>query len=86
VHHIAIGRNVPLNEIVTLLLDLAPEGVVGFVPHTDARAQALFRGREEIFRAYTLENFRRLLRSRARIVREQPVPGGDRTLIWYSSR
>lgn len=86
VHHIAIGRNVPLEEVVALLLDLAPEGVVGFVPHTDARAQALFRGREEIFRAYTLDNFRLLVRSRARIVREQGLLGSDRMLIWYSSR
>ena len=81
VHHIAIGRNVPLEEVVALLLDLAPEGVVGFVPHTDARAQALFRGREEIFRAYTLDNFRLLVRSRARIVREQGLLGSDRMLI-----
>jgi ribosomal protein L11 methylase PrmA len=86
VHHMAIGRNVPLEELVALLVDLAPEGVVGFVPHTDARARALFRGREEIFRAYTLDNFRSLLRSRARIVREQGLPGSDRMLIWFSSR
>lgn len=86
VHHIAIARNVPLDEIVTWLTTLAPEGVVGFVPHTDSRAQALFRGRDDIFRSYTLENFVSLLSARARIVRQEFLPGGGRALIWFSTR
>lgn len=86
VHHIAIARNISLDEIVTLLTTLAPEGIVGFVPHTDSRAQALFRGREDIFRAYTLDNFVSLLQSRARIVRQQPIPGSGRVLISFSTR
>ena len=93
IHHIAIARNVPLDEIVGLLTTLAPEGVIGFVPHTDSRARALFKGREDIFRAYTLENFLSLLRARARIVRLQPVAGGlqasgqgGRVLIEFSTR
>ena len=94
VHHIA-ARNVPLDEIVELLTTLAPEGVIGFVPHTDSRARALFKGREDIFRDYTLENFLSLLHARARIVRQQPVlvAGGlqiseqnDRVLIEFSTR
>jgi ribosomal protein L11 methylase PrmA len=86
VHHIAIARNIPLDEIVSLLTTVAPQGVVGFVPPTDRRAQALFRGREDIFRAYTLDNFLSLLQQRARIVRREPVPGTDRVLIWFSTQ
>jgi ribosomal protein L11 methylase PrmA len=86
VHHIAIARNVPLAEIVALLTTLAPEGVVGFVPPHDPRAQALFRGREAIFREYTLENFIRLLQQRARLVRRETIPASDRTLLWFSTR
>ena len=86
VHHIAIARNVPLDEVVALLTTVAPEGVIGFVPHTDRRAQALFRGRDDIFRAYTLENFVALLGARARIVRQEVIPEGGRALIWFSTR
>ena len=85
VHHIAIARNIPLDEIATLLTTLAPQGVIGFVPNTDRRAQALFHGREEIFRAYTLENFLGLLQQKARIVKQEPVPGTERMLIWFST-
>jgi len=84
VHHIAIARNVPLPEVVSLLTTLAPEGVVGFVPPTDSRARALFRGREEIFRGYTLENFLGLLRQHARVAKQQPVPDSERMLVWFS--
>lgn len=86
VHHIAIARNIPLDEIVTLLTTTAPDGVIGFVPHTDQRAQALFRGREEIFRAYTLENLLSLLQSRARVVRQQPIGDTGRVLLSFSTR
>ena len=86
VHHIAIARNVPLDEIVTLLTTTAPAGVIGFVPPTDARARALFHGREDIFREYTLENFVSLLGRRARIVAQQQIPGSSRVLIAFSVR
>ena len=86
VHHIALARNVPLDEVVALLTTLAPEGVIGFVPHTDRRAQELFRGRHEVFRAYTFENFISLLSAPARIVRQDFVPGGGRALVWFSTQ
>ncbi len=86
VHHLAITRNAPLEEIVAMLTDLAPEGVVGFVPCTDQRGQSLFHGREDMFRSYTLENFLVLLRSRARIVRQETLPGSERVLVWFSTR
>jgi ribosomal protein L11 methylase PrmA len=85
VHHLAIARNVPLAEIVRLLTRLAPDGVVGFVPPTDARAAALFRGREEIFQSYSLDTFVTLLRRHARIVVQRQVPGTERVLLRFST-
>lgn len=84
-HHLAIARNIPLAEVVSLVTSLAPAGVVGFVPPTDDRARALFHGREEIFRGYTVESFLGLLQQRARIVRRESIPGSARALIWFST-
>jgi ribosomal protein L11 methylase PrmA len=86
VHHIAIARNVPVDQVVSFLTTLAAEGVVGFVPPNDSRARPLFRGREEIFRDYTFETFLALLQQRARIVKRASIPGGERTLLWFSTR
>src|SRR5436853_195116 len=82
VHHLA-ARNAPLGEIIELLTAIAPEGVIGFVPRTDARARQLFSARDDLFASYTLENFVALLRGRARIVRQEVLPGSERVLIWF---
>jgi ribosomal protein L11 methylase PrmA len=86
VHHMAIARNVPLEGIVEFLTRLAPEGVVGFVPPTDLRARALFRGRDALFADYSTDQFVTALRRRARIVREIVVPGTDRVLLRFTAR
>ena len=85
-HHVVAGRNAPLDQMVTLLTDLASDGVVGFVPKTDARARSLFAGRDEVFREYTVRNFLALLGARARIVQQQVIPDTDRMLVWFSRR
>lgn len=85
VHHLA-ARNAPLGEIIELLTAIAPEGVIGFVPRTDARARQLFSARDDMFASYTLENFVALLRGRARIVQQEVLPGSERVLIWFSTR
>lgn len=86
VHHIAIGRNVPLPGVVDLLVRVSGEGVIGFVPPTDGRASALFRGRDLLFEGYTLDNFIAALSRRARILARQNIPGSDRVLLRYSTK
>jgi ribosomal protein L11 methylase PrmA len=85
VHHLAIGRNVPLMEIVQFLTGLAPDGVVGFVPPTDRRAHALFHGRNAMFGTYTLDHFMMTLRRCARVVRQVTIPGTERVLFHFTT-
>lgn len=83
VHHLAIGKNVPLPEVVDWLLALAPQGVVEFVPKSDAMVMELLRFRQDIFENYNTDYFKQCLRERARIVRCETVAQSDRTLIWF---
>jgi ribosomal protein L11 methylase PrmA len=85
IHHLAIGRNVPLPEIVTWLTGLAPCGVVEFVPKEDPMIQQMLMLREDIFDDYSYEIFRALLCEHAQIVREQSVSTSGRVLLWYDS-
>ena len=41
IHHLAIGRNVPLPRIAAWLVSLAPRGLVEFVPQGDPRVDDL---------------------------------------------
>ena len=57
VHHIAIGRNVPLEAIADWFAQLAPEAIVEFVPKGDPMVDFLLASREDVFPGYTLEGF-----------------------------
>ncbi|MDH5411238.1 MAG: class I SAM-dependent methyltransferase, partial [Alphaproteobacteria bacterium] len=83
VHHLAIGRNVPLPDVVDWLVDMAPQGVVEFVPKNDSMIQRMLMLREDVFDDYGYDQFSSHLKTRARIVREQQVSQSGRMLVWY---
>lgn len=82
IHHIAIGRNVPLDMATDWLVDMAPVGIIEFPHKEDPMVQTLLAQREDIFPRYGNDNFRDLLSRRARIVNTIDVLP-TRTLYWY---
>jgi hypothetical protein len=86
VHHLAIGRNIPLEEVVAWLVGLAPNGIIEFVPKADPMVQRLLRLREDIFDDYTEEVFAKHLRARTEIVRVVEVSATGRRLFWFTRR
>ncbi|MEV0325726.1 methyltransferase [Micromonospora echinospora] len=84
VHHLAIGRNVPLPEVVDALVELTRPGgriVVEFVHPRDPMARRLLANKPVgIFPDYRCEVFERLLGARCRITRRLDLPSGTRTL------
>lgn len=83
VHHLAIARNIPLNQIVDWLLDLAPQGLIEFVPKEDPLLQEMLQLRADIFVDYTLDHFLGYLRQRGKIIEVVPLKNSKRCLIWY---
>jgi ribosomal protein L11 methylase PrmA len=83
-HHLVIGRNVPLPEVVCWLVGLAPQGVIEFVPKEDPKVQELLQLRQDIFLDYTEENFLTAVRSLARIERTSARSAMGRLLVQYS--
>ncbi len=82
-HHLAIARNVPLDQVVSWLVSLAPHGVIEFVQKSDPTVQQLLNLREDIFTDYTQEAFEAALNKKARIVRSEEVAATGRTLFWF---
>lgn len=83
VHHLAISRNIPLEQVIDWLVDLAPQGIIEFVQKSDPMVQELLRLREDIFERYTEEAFIRRLESRAKIMKIATVSAADRRLFWF---
>ena len=83
IHHIAIGRNIPLDMALDWLIAMAPTGVIEFPPKSDPMVQRLLSQREDIFPNYEEANFLVLLNQRARIIRSKHLSEGGRLLVWY---
>ncbi len=82
-HHLAIGRNVPLPQVVGWLTGLAPAGVIEFVEKSDPTIQRMLALREDIFTDYTVEAFEAALRDKARIERSEIVSASGRRLYLF---
>lgn len=83
IHHLTIGKNIPLEQVIDWLLSLALHGLIEFVPKTDVMARSLLQNRDDIFPEYTLENFRKIVKFKASIVSEIAIPNSDRVLFEY---
>ena len=85
-HHLAIGRNIPLDQVVGWLTSLAPQGVIEWVEKTDSTVQRMLALREDIFDRYDNRTFEAELRRNARIVKVATVSEEGRRLYWYDRR
>lgn len=83
VHHLAIGRNIPLDFILSEITKLADQGVIEFVPKEDLMVQQLLLGRPDIFPDYNCQEFEELLQRRASSVSRVKIPGSARILYTY---
>ena len=82
-HHLAFRNNIPLDQLVDWIIDLAPMGVIEFIPKNDPMAKRLLTLRDDIFSEYTLENFLSCITRRAQIIKSTVVSESGRSLVWY---
>jgi ribosomal protein L11 methylase PrmA len=83
-HHLVLGRNLPLEQVLDWLVALAPRGVVEFVPKQDPMAAQLITWKPNVAPDYDRETVVRMLRERARIEREEVVTASGRVLFAYA--
>lgn len=83
IHHLAFTNNVPLSQVIDWIVDLAPTGVIEFVPKSDPMAKRLLTLRDDIFQDYSHEQLLSCLTRKTKVVKTQVVSESGRTLIWY---
>ena len=83
IHHLVIGRNIPLEEFVRWVCGLAPRGLIEFVPKSDPMAEGLLLDREDIFARYDREHFDGALGEHASVVKAHDLPGAGRTILEF---
>lgn len=83
IHHLAIAHNIPLPEVVSWLVSLAPTGIIEFVQKSDPTVQAMLMLKGDIFPDYTEDFFIKLLSEKATIVKTCLISQTGRRLFWY---
>ncbi len=84
IHHLVIGRNIPMAEFIGWVCSLARRGLIEFVPKTDPMVQGLLRHREDIFHDYSQENIESILRNTCTRVVLHTLQSTDRIIYEYS--
>ena len=83
IHHIVIGRNIPVRAFVDWLADLGANVILEFVSPDDPMVRALTVNKRphEIHRDYNETDLRSYLGERFAIESEEELPGGTRRLF-----
>jgi ribosomal protein L11 methylase PrmA len=80
IHHLAIGKNLPLAMIASYFASLAPTLIIEFVPKEDEKLVHMLSTREDIFEDYTTDNFEQQFLSHFEIIKRTVIPGTARVL------
>lgn len=80
VHHLVIGKNIPLPMLAAWFRDIAPRLIIEFVPKEDEKVQQMLKSREDVFDHYTRTDFENAFSPYFDIQASKPIPGTDRVL------
>ena len=83
-HHLAIAKNIPINQIIDWHLQIAPIGLIEFVPKNDITIKKMLSLKNDIFPNYNIDNFRNILEKKSTIVKENNISESGRTIFEYS--
>ena len=84
-HHLAIAKNIPLEQLVKWLINIAPKGLIEFVPKNDQTIRKMLLLKGDIFKDYNEENFKNLILRNAKIVSEKKISESGRKIFEYST-
>ena len=82
-HHLAIAKNIPLENLIDWFLDIAPKGLIEFVPKEDETIKIMLRFRKDIFEEYTEDIFKKILLKKAKIIKINNIENSLRKIYEY---
>ena len=82
IHHLAIGRNVPLPELVAWFASFEADLVIEFVAPEDAMVEQLLRNRDELDFGYTRDHFEACVAEHFVVAETEGLQSGTRTLYY----
>jgi len=81
IHHLAIGKNIPFENIAQLFKSLGRYLIVEFIPKEDEKIRLMLRNRKGIFDWYTEECFLKTFAAHYKIIHQKKIENSGRTLF-----
>jgi len=85
IHHLVIGKNIPLRILAEYLNQLAPQLLIEFIPKEDEKTRILLQNKKDIYPEYTQKQFEYTFQSCFTIVEKQQVLGTGR-FVYFMKR
>ena len=82
IHHLSIGRNVPLPELVAWFASFDTDVVIEFVSPDDAMVEQLLRNRDELDFGYTQDRFETCVADHFVVAETERLQSGTRTMYF----
>jgi ribosomal protein L11 methylase PrmA len=86
IHHLAIGRNVPLERLAELFAQLGKHVIIEFVPKGDSKVDILLASRRDIFTDYDSTHFEAAMSKHFKLITKEPIKQTKRTLYLYKRK
>jgi hypothetical protein len=80
IHHLCIGRNLPLTDVVASLARIAKKVMIEFVPKDDPKVVEMLENKKDIYSNYTRDNFEKAFSELFTITRSVPMQASNRVL------
>ncbi|HTF27444.1 MAG TPA: class I SAM-dependent methyltransferase, partial [Flavitalea sp.] len=86
IHHLVIGKNIPLEKLALFFSQYAKLLLIEFVPKNDPKVEKMLASREDIFVAYTQENFEKIFSFYFELIKRESIAGTTRIMYLYKKR
>lgn len=83
IHHIVIGKNIPIESYIEYLCLISKNIILEFVPKNDQAIKTMLLNREDIFKDYNEENLKNIFRiNNLKIIKENNFTKSGRKLFY----
>jgi hypothetical protein len=86
IHHLVIGRNIPLNVLAPWFAGICRLLIIEFVPREDEKVEQMLASRKDVFTDYLQANFETVFSNYFDIKQKHPIPGSGRTIYLMEKR
>ena len=85
VHHLVIGKNIPLQMLAAWLNDIAPRLIIEFVPKEDEKVKQMLSSRNDVFDTYDQQHFELYFSAYFHILAKEKI-GNTHRILYHMQR